>query len=245
LAADRPGKCACPHPYAAGGAQCGRAAESEAQYRGLLIEKLKFTIRKLKYDRFGHDTTVPILAKSKTPTGRLWTYVRDDRPFAGPGPPAAVFFYSRDRGGEHPEQHLAGFAGLMQADAYAGFNRLYEVDQAPIIEAACWAHARRNFFDPVRINKAPIVSEAVAASMPCSRSSARSTAWRRRNAWPRAPSAASRSSSTWRTWLRGQRARVSKSSGRQGHRLQPQALDHAHPLPRRRPPVRDQQCRRA
>ncbi len=109
------------------------------------------------------DTTVPVLAKSKTRTGRLWTYVRDDRPFAGPGPPAAVFFYSRDRGGEHPEQHLAGFAGLMQADAYAGFNRLYDVDRspAPIIEAACWAHARRKFFDLARINSAPIAAEAV------------------------------------------------------------------------------------
>ena len=70
------------------------------------------------------DTTVPVLAKGKTRTGRLWTYVGDDRPFAGPDPPAAVFFYSRDRGGEHPEQHLAGFAGLVQADAYAGFYRL-------------------------------------------------------------------------------------------------------------------------
>ena len=68
------------------------------------------------------DTTVPVLAKGKTRTGRLWTYVRDDRPFAGPDPPAAVFFYSRDRGGEHPEQHLAGYAGLMQADAYAGLQ---------------------------------------------------------------------------------------------------------------------------
>ena len=110
------------------------------------------------------DTTVPVLAKGKTRTGRLWTYVRDDRPFAGPDPPAAVFFYSRDRGGEHPEQHLAGYAGLMQADAYAGFNRLYEADRkgGPIIEAACWAHARRKFFDLARINKAPIASEAVA-----------------------------------------------------------------------------------
>ena len=68
------------------------------------------------------DTTVPVLAKGKTRIGRLWTYVRDDRPFAGPDPPAAAFFYSRDRGGEHPEQHLASYAGLMQADAYAGFN---------------------------------------------------------------------------------------------------------------------------
>jgi transposase len=110
------------------------------------------------------DTTVPVLAKGKTRTGRVWTYVRDDRPFAGPDPPAAVFFYSRDRGGEHPQQHLAGFAGLMQADAYAGFNRLYEAARkgGPIVEAACWAHARRKFFDLARINQAPIATEAVA-----------------------------------------------------------------------------------
>ena len=109
------------------------------------------------------DTTVPVLAKGKTRTGRLWTYVRDDRPFVGPDPPAAVFFYSRDRGGEHPEQHLASYAGLMQADAYAGFNRLYEANRkpGPIVEAACWAHARRKFFDLARINKAPIAIEAV------------------------------------------------------------------------------------
>jgi transposase len=109
------------------------------------------------------DTTVPVLAKEKTRTGRLWTYVRDDRPFGGPDPPAAMFFYSRDRGGEHPEQHLSGYAGLMQADAYAGFNRLYEANRkgGPIIEAACWAHGRRKFFDLARINKAPIAAEAV------------------------------------------------------------------------------------
>ena len=109
------------------------------------------------------DTTVPVLAKGKTRTGRLWTYVRDDRPFGGADPPAAVFFYSPDRGGEHPEQHLAGYAGLMQADAYAGFNRLYEAGRkpGPIIEAACWAHARRKFFDLAGINKAPIAIEAV------------------------------------------------------------------------------------
>jgi len=109
------------------------------------------------------DTTVPVLAKGKTRTGRLWTYVRDDRPFGGPDPPAAVFFYSRDRGGEHPAQHLANYAGLMQADAYAGFNRLYEAGRkpGPILEAACWAHARRKFFDLARLNKAPIAIEAV------------------------------------------------------------------------------------
>ena len=110
------------------------------------------------------DTTVPVLAKDKTRTGRLWTYVRDDRPFGGHDPPAALFFYSRDRGGEHPEQHLAGYSGLMQADAYAGFNRLYETNRkpGPIIEAACWAHGRRKFFDLARLNKAPIAVEAVA-----------------------------------------------------------------------------------
>jgi transposase len=109
------------------------------------------------------DTTVPVLAKGKTRIGRLWTYVRDDRPFGGPDPPAAAFFYSRDRGGEHPEQHLASYAGLMQADAYAGLNRLYEANRkaGPIIEAACWAHGRRKFFDLARLSKAPIAAEAV------------------------------------------------------------------------------------
>jgi transposase len=109
------------------------------------------------------DTTVPVLAKGKTRVGRLWTYVRDDRPFAGPDPPAAVLFYSRDRGGEHPEQHLAGYVGLMQADAYAGFTKLYEANRkpGPIVEAACWAHARRKFFDLARLSKAPIAAEAV------------------------------------------------------------------------------------
>ena len=109
------------------------------------------------------DTTVPVLAKGKTRTGRLWTYVRDDRPFGGRDPPATIFFYSADRGGEHPEQHLASYAGLMQADAYAGFKRLYDSRRkaGAIIEAACWAHARRKFFDIARINKAPIAIEAV------------------------------------------------------------------------------------
>jgi transposase len=93
----------------------------------------------------GDDTTVPVLAKGKTRTGRLWVYVRDDRPFAGPIPPAAAFFYSPDRKGEHPERHLAGFAGILQADAYAGFGRLYEPERepGPILEAACWAQTIR------------------------------------------------------------------------------------------------------
>jgi transposase len=97
----------------------------------------------------GDDTTVPVLAKLKTRTGRIWTYVRDDRPFGGEAPPAAVFFYSPDRAGLHPEQHLAGYCGILQADAYAGFNALYAADRkgGPITEAGCWAHARRKLFE--------------------------------------------------------------------------------------------------
>ena len=93
----------------------------------------------------GDDTTVPVLAKEQTKIGRVWGYVRDDRPFGGPDPPAVAFFYSPDRSGRHPEQHLAGFAGILQADAYAGFNRLYtpEREPGPILEAACWAHTIR------------------------------------------------------------------------------------------------------
>jgi transposase len=96
----------------------------------------------------GDDTTVPVLAKGKTDTGRLWTYVRDDRPFGGPAPPAAMFYYSRDRAGAHPRAHLANYAGLFQADAYGGYGKIYEPDRkpGPILEAACWAHARRPFF---------------------------------------------------------------------------------------------------
>jgi len=110
------------------------------------------------------DTTVPVLDTGRTRTGRLWAYVRDDRPFAGADPPAAVYFYSPDRGGVHPEAHLASYTGLMQADAYAGFNGLYETGRkpGPIVEVACWAHARRKFFDLARLNKAPIAIEAVA-----------------------------------------------------------------------------------
>jgi transposase len=96
----------------------------------------------------GDDTTVPVLAKGKTNTGRCWVYVRDDRPFGGPSPPAAVFYYSRDRAGEHPRRHLERYVGILQADAYGGYNKLYERDRrpGPIQEAACWVHARRKFF---------------------------------------------------------------------------------------------------
>jgi transposase len=90
-------------------------------------------------------------------------------------PPAAVFFYSRDRGGEHPEQHLAGYAGLMQADAYAGFTRLYEANRkpGPIVEAACWAHGRRKFFDLARLSKAPIAVAATRVRAPAAQPATR------------------------------------------------------------------------
>ena len=98
---------------------------------------------------YGDDTTVPILAKGKTFTGHIWTYVRDDRPFAGTAPPAALYYASRDRRQEHPDRHLAGFAGILQADAYAGYNGLYDPtrSQGAIRPALCWAHARRKFFE--------------------------------------------------------------------------------------------------
>src|SRR5580658_1153133 len=94
------------------------------------------------------DTTVPVLAAGKTDIARCWIYLRDDRPFGGTGPPAAIFHYSRDRKGEHPQAHLAGYAGILQADAYEGYGKLYEPGRTPgpIVEAACWVHARRPFF---------------------------------------------------------------------------------------------------
>ena len=97
----------------------------------------------------GDDTPVPVLAKGKTDTARAWVYVRDDRPFGGPDPPAALFRYSRNRSGDHPVEHLRGFAGILQADAFAGYNRLYEPSRSPgpVTEAPCFAHARRKFYE--------------------------------------------------------------------------------------------------
>ena len=97
----------------------------------------------------GDDTPVPVLAKGRTDTARAWVYVRDDRPFGGPDPPAALFRYSRNRSGDHPVEHLRGYAGILQADAFAGYNRLYEPGRSPgpVTEAACFAHSRRKFYE--------------------------------------------------------------------------------------------------
>jgi transposase len=103
----------------------------------------------------GDDTTIRILARDKCRTGRIWTYVRDDRPFAGPAPPAAVYYASSDRRGEHPRKHLATFAGLLQCDCYSGFEPLFDArrKELPIMPAFCFAHARRGFFELADIAK--------------------------------------------------------------------------------------------
>ena len=107
------------------------------------------------------DTPIPVLApgNGKTKTARLWTYVRDDRP-AGSTQPAAVWFaYTPDRKGMHPQTHLANFTGILQADAFAGFNALFE--SGAIREAACWAHARRKFYDLHHARPSALTKEAL------------------------------------------------------------------------------------
>ena len=107
------------------------------------------------------DTPVPVLAPGtgKTKTGRLWTYVREERPWAGKAPPAVLFRYSPDRKGEHPRAHLRTFTGVLQADGYAGFDQLYQPGR--LLEAACWAHVRRKFFEVHLANASPIAAEAL------------------------------------------------------------------------------------
>jgi transposase len=109
----------------------------------------------------GDDIPVPVLApgNGKTKTGRLWTYVRDDRPAGSTQAPAVWFAYSPDRKSEHPAGHLKHFRGILQADAYAGFNRLYETGK--VVEASCWAHSRRKFYDLYQAHASPVAKEAI------------------------------------------------------------------------------------
>jgi len=109
------------------------------------------------------DTTVPVLARSRTATGRLWNYVRNDRPFGGPAPPAVWFRYSRDCRGEHFGDHLVGWTGILQSDAYGGYNWLADAKRlpAPVIAAGCWAYARRGLFKLAEAGRAPLAVEAV------------------------------------------------------------------------------------
>jgi transposase len=143
----------------------------------------------------GDDTTVPVLAKGRTITGRLWTYVRDDQPFAGRAPPAAVFFYSRDRSGGHPNQHLAGYAGILQADTYAGFNDLYAPARKPRVDHGSGLLGARapQVLRTRRAGARHTPSRRYDASRRSSMSNATSTACRHRSAWPCA-------SSMWRRW---------------------------------------------
>src|SRR6516162_4009015 len=110
---------------------------------------------------FADDTTIPVLdpGRGRTKTGRLWVYTRDDRPWSGPDPPAAVYFYSPDRKAERPASHLEAFRGVLQVDGYAGFERLTE--RGDIVLAACWAHTRRKFFDVHESTGSPIAAEAL------------------------------------------------------------------------------------
>ena len=162
----------------------------------------------------GDDTTVPILAKGKTIKGHIWTYVRDDRPFGGRAPPAALYYASRDRRHEHPARHLQGFTGILQADAYSGYNELYDPSRAqgPITAALCWAHARRQFFELADIaanarrgrNAAaisPIALEAVKRIDAPVRHRARHQWSERRRASARAPGA--ERAACWRRWKPG------------------------------------------
>jgi hypothetical protein len=108
----------------------------------------------------GDDTPVPVLAPGlgKTKTGRLWAYVRDGRPHGDERPPAAAYFYTPDRKGEHPQLHLKSFKGILHADGYAGFNAVFETGK--VTEAACWAHVRRKFFDEHEAGS-PLAKEAL------------------------------------------------------------------------------------
>ena len=118
------------------------------------------------YKIHGDDTPVPVLCPGRGTTrqGRLWTYVRDDRPASSTDPPAVWFAYSPDRKGEHPRRHLQHFKGILQADGYAGFDRLYndQDPEHPIKEAACWAHVRRKFYDIHVATDSPIGNEALS-----------------------------------------------------------------------------------
>ena len=204
----------------------------------------------------GDDTTVPVLAKSllrtrsggKTITGRLWTYVRDDRPFAGPDPPAAIFYYSRNRNGEHPARHLAGYTGILQADAYAGFGDLYDGKRKPkpITEAACWSHGRRKFFVIADTSKASVALEAVR------RIDAIFAIEREINGHPTDDRLVARQEriaplvTELEGWVRAERARLSRHADTaKAIDYMLQALAGLHPFPRRRPHLPDQQRRRA
>lgn len=151
--------------YARSGIELDRSTLADwvgqsAQLLAPLVEALRRYV--LAADKVhADDTPLPVLApgEGRTKTARLWTYVRDDRPAGSNDPPAVWFAYSPNRKGEHPQRHLRTFTGILQADAYAGFNAIYATGQ--VQEAACWAHVRRKFFDVHRAQASPIAAEAI------------------------------------------------------------------------------------
>ncbi|GGE24407.1 transposase [Aureimonas endophytica] len=171
----------------------------------------------------GDDTTVPILAKGKTVTGRIWTYVRDNSPFGGPAPPEALYHASPDRTAEQPEEHLMDWTGILQADAYSGYGRFCAAGRSPgpLTQALCWAHARRKFFELADIaknarrgkNAAPISPMALEA---VKRIDALFAIERDINGLPAAERLASRRERSmplladFEGWMRTERARLSR-----------------------------------
>ncbi len=153
--------------YAREGLELDRA--TMAEWVGLLAQLIEPLVEALGdyvmvADKLhADDTPIPVLAPGtgKTKTGRLWTYVRDDQPSGSTDPPAVFFRYSPDRTGERPREHLSHFRGVLQADGYAGFQGLYDRQHEPLLEAACWAHARRKYFDLHASTASPVALEAL------------------------------------------------------------------------------------
>ena len=207
----------------------------------------------------GDDTTIRILAKGKCTTGRIWTYVRDDRPFAGPAPPAAVYYASSDRRGEHPQKHLATFAGILQADCYNGFEPLFDPQKKalPITPAFCFAHARRGFFELADIEKnaregkkgkpvSPIALEAVKrldALFEIERAINGRGADQRRALRQEKSKPLLKDMRNWS--LRRARNPLALLRGPEADQLHAQALGRLRPLPRRWQDLLDQQLCRA
>ena len=168
----------------------------------------------------GDDTPVPVLARGKTATGRAWVYVRDDRPFGGPDPPAALFRYSRNRSGDHPVEHLRGFAGILQADSFAGYNRLYAAGRSPgpVTEIPCWAYVAARLREIYDSSGSEIAAEGLRriAELYAIEAEVRGSPPERRLAERQARSAPL--VQAFGDWLKQQRARVSPKS-RLGEKL--------------------------
>ena len=206
----------------------------------------------------GDDTTIRILAKGKCTTGRIWTYVRDDRPFGGPAPPAAVYYASSDRRGEHPQKHLAAFTGILQADCYNGFEPLFDPQKKvmPITPAFCFAHARRGFFELADIEKTARDGTERQTGLPDraggGQASGRPVRDRARHQRPQCRRAACRApgekqaAARRHARLAAPRARnpIALLRGPEAYELHAQALGRLRPLPRRWQDLPQQQRRR-